>query len=87
MAGVRGKSGRLKKNIFSRAYRISLNAWDADLLPFFTELEKLPADRRSVVLLAAIRDGSSAGKLAITHSETRKTSQAIDAIMSTFDQE
>ena len=87
MAGVCGKSGRLKKSIYSRAYRISLGSQDADLLPFFKELDKLPTDRRNAALLAAIRGGSSAGQEVIARNESKKTTQAIDAIMSTFDQE
>lgn len=87
MSGVRGKSGRSKRAIFSRAYRISLGSRDGDLLPFFNELDKLPASRRNAALLAAIRGGAGAAQDVMTRSESKKASQAIDAILSTFDQE
>lgn len=87
MSGVRGKSGRSKKAIFSRAYRISLGSRDADLLPFFKELDKLPTDRRKAALLEAIRGGAGAAQDVMTRSESRKAAQAIDAILSTFDLE
>lgn len=87
MAGVRGKSGRSKKSIYSRAYRISLGSQDADLLPFFKELAKLPTDRRNAALLAAIRGGTSNAHEVMSRSESRKAAQAIEALMSTFDME
>jgi hypothetical protein len=86
VSGVRGKSGRSRKLIFSRAYRISLGSQDSDLLPFFEELDKLPAGRRNAALLAAIRGGSSAGQAVMARNESKKTAQAIDAILNTFDQ-
>ena len=87
MAGVRGKSGRSKKSIYSRAYRISFGSQDADLLPFFKELDKLPTERRNAALLAAIRGGTANAHKVMTRNESRKAAQAIDALMSTFDVE
>jgi hypothetical protein len=87
VAGVRGKSGRTRRAIFSRAYRITLGSRDADLLPFFKDLDKLSSDRRNATLLAAIRGGAGAAQDVMTRSESRKAAQAIDAILSTFDQE
>lgn len=87
MAGVRGKSGRSKKSIYSRAYRISLGSQDADLLPFFKELDMLPPERRNAALLAAIRGGTANAHEVMSRSESRKAAQAIETLMSTFDVE
>ncbi len=84
MSGVRGRSGRLKRAIFSRAYRITLGSQDIDLMPFFKELEKLPANRRKAALLAAIRGGAIAAQPVLAKSESEKASRTIDAILSTF---
>ncbi len=87
MAGVRGKSGRSKKSIFSRAYRISLGSQDADMLPFFEELDKLPTERRNAALLAAIRGGTANAHEVMSRNESQKAAQAIETLMSTFDRE
>jgi len=60
MAGVSGKSGSIKRTIFSRVVRVSLSPSDADLLPFFEGLDKLPVGKRNRALLAAIRGGAEA---------------------------
>ncbi len=85
VAGVRGKSGRSKKSIYSRAYRISLGSQDADLLPFFMQLDKLPTERRNAALLAAIRGGTSNAHEVMSRNESRKAAQAIETLMSTFE--
>jgi len=47
--------------------RVSLTSSDADLLPFFEGLERLPAGRRNAALLAAIRGGAAeAGRMMVT---------------------
>jgi hypothetical protein len=60
MAGVSGHSGAVKRTIFSWVTRLSLGPGDADLLPFFEGLKKLPAGKRNRALLAAIRGGAEA---------------------------
>ena len=81
MAGKRGRSGANKRVIFSLALRVSLSAAHRDLLPFFQQLAVLPANRRSDALLAAIRGGQAAAQVELTRSESRRTSQAIDALL------
>lgn len=87
VAGVRGKSGRSKKFIFSRAYRISLASQDADLLPFFQGLDKMPPGRRNAVLLAAIRGGAISAQQVMSRNQSCKVTQAIDAFLTAFDQD
>ena len=50
----------MKRIILSRVMRVSLTSSDADLLPFFEGLERLPAGKRNAALLAAIRGGAAA---------------------------
>jgi hypothetical protein len=85
MAGVKGRSGANRRKIFSHAFRISLESKDGDLLPFFKELVQLPADRRTAVLLAAVRGGATAGQQEMSRTESSKTARAIDALLSGFD--
>jgi len=64
MAGVSGRSGAVKRIIFSRVVRVSLGPGDADLLSFFEGLDKLRPGMRNAALLAAIRGGAEvAGKI------------------------
>jgi hypothetical protein len=73
MAGVSGRSGSVKRIIFSRVVRLSLGPGDADLLPFFEGLERLPAGRRNAAMLAAIRGGAAeASKLLGAEDEELK---------------
>jgi len=60
MAGIIGRSGSVKRIIFSQVARISLGPADVDLLPFFEGLKKLPVGKRNAALLAAIRGGAEA---------------------------
>ena len=87
MAGRAGKSGRFKKRIYNRVFRIALTGSDRDLLPFFQTLDKLPADRRNAALLSAIRGGAaSAQKEAQAHGKTSaKMAKLFDDIASAFD--
>jgi hypothetical protein len=82
MAGVKGKSGALKRRVYSRVYRISLGQKDADLVPFFEQLDKLPAGRRNSALLAAIRGGAAAGQDVVSRStESTRVASALDALV------
>ena len=81
MAGKKGRSGVAKQTLYSRVHRISLGAGDRDLLPFFQGLDQLPVGRRNAALLAAIRGGQAAAQTELTRSESRRTSQAIDALL------
>ena len=76
-----GKRGPASRTLYSRAHRISLYQGDRDLLPFFTALDKLPADRRNAALLAAIRGGQSAAQSEIERKESKRTSRALDALL------
>jgi len=66
-------------------YRISLESRDADLLPFFSELDKLPTDRRNAALLAAIRGGAATAQKEMARTTSARAAKAIDAIASMFD--
>jgi len=56
------------------------------LLPFFQELDQLPAARRNMALLAAIRGGAAAGQAALEPSaETHCVSAALDALLDEFE--
>ena len=81
MAGKKGRSGVAKQTLYSRVHRISLGSNDRDLLPFFQGLDQLPVGRRNAALLAAIRGGQAAAQAELTRSESRRTSQAIDALL------
>ena len=70
MAGVSGRSGSVKRTIFSWVTRLSLGPNDVDLLPFFEGVQKLPAGRRNAAMLAAIRGGTeAAGRLLASEDE------------------
>jgi hypothetical protein len=86
MAGKKGKSGRAKRRIYNRVYRIALTNADRDLLPFFTGLDSLPPDRRNEALLAAIRGGAAtAQKEVMSRKTSAKAAKAIEALASAFD--
>ena len=86
MAGKRGKSGRTKRRIYHRVFRIALMGMDSDLLPFFKSLEELPRDRRNAALLAAIRGGAATAQQEVmSHRGSAKVDKAINAILDAFD--
>ena len=64
MAGVKNRSGAVRRVVFSWVTRVSLTSSDADLMPFFEGIKRLPAGKRNAALLAAIRGGAaSAGQM------------------------
>lgn len=74
MAGVSGRSGSVRRTVWSRVMRISLGPGDADLLPFFDGLGKLPGRQRNAALLAAVRGG--AGKVNLEAVESAEDVEA-----------
>ena len=84
--GDMGKRGPIgQPTLLNRVYRIRLLTGDQDLLPFFQQLETLPRGRRNAALLAAIRGGQSAAQQELTRRESQRASQAIDHLLSAFE--
>ena len=82
-----GKRGPVEQfTLLNRVYRIRLLTGDRDLLPFFQQIEALPRGRRNAALLAAIRGGQSAAQAEIARRESHRASQAIDHLLSAFEE-
>ncbi len=86
MSGKKGRSGRSKRTLYSRVYRIRVTFEHRDLLPFFKQLDALPPDRRNGVLLAAVRGGTARAQADVLAGRTSlRAARAIDAIAGAFD--